>query len=72
MACYKHDIDLSVTLMDCNHSATKSGNERIKYGRRVGYLQVEADPDCNTLSTQILLRKISGVCKNVEFAHQQQ
>jgi len=41
-------------------------------GQCLSYLQAEANLDCSILQSQILLRKTSGVWKNVSFALWQQ
>ena len=74
--CYDHDVRpsvrqsvcLSVTLVDCDHIV----QEKIEMGtNRIDrchiYLHSKADPDCNTIQSRIIQRKISGVWKMCNF-----
>ena len=57
-----------VTLLDCHHIAQQK--VEMAYGRIdrcFGCPHAKADPDRNILRSEILLRKTSGVCKNVQF-----
>jgi len=66
--CYKHNLHLCVTLMDCDYTVQQKLDIGTCQRRCLGYLLAEADLDCSILWSRILVRKTGEVWKMWIFA----